>query len=211
MTQPQLKPSSFAEEIAALVSLREAEPSQRAEFLEIWRQFAKGLRSAQVEAEVRQSEQRKTFSLVLWPEYRPSWHHFMLTFSIDEDGVRVFGQQDVLLESSDDLKRWLREFAQSPHFRGSLRALGETASDPVSAALVMSDGREIVVEVSAEQQRAIASISSPETTMTVSLARGETRPIGEFPLYFRSAGFEFNIKSATARGRQIELLLEPNV
>jgi len=211
MTQIQPQKSSFEEEIAAIVSPREAGPSPRLEFLGIWRQFAEGLRFAQVEAEVRLSDNGKTFSLVLWPLHRPSWRQFMLTFSIDEAGVHVLGRGDVLLESPAELKQWLRDFARNSHFKNSLQVLREMASEPVSAALVMPDGREIVVEVSAEQQRALASLSSPETSVTVALARGEAKPVGEFPLYFRSAGLEFSVKKVTDRGRQIEVLLAPNV
>jgi len=198
---------SFAEEIARIAAPTPSPEIPRMRFLDVWNQFADGLRQAGIGADVRPSEDGTQYHLVLWPAYRPGWRTLMLTFRVTPTSVLIFQSGTTPLNSPEELANWLRDFAGGDNFQSTLQALREQADEPVEARLMIQRAPDLLVQVSPETQRQIATATAEDITMTVELEEGDPIPDQGAICALDSAGLKLQVVRAQARDRTVELQL----
>jgi hypothetical protein len=196
---------SFAEEIARIAAPTPSPRIPRMRLLDVWNQFADGLRQTGIGADVRPSEDGTRYHLVLWPAHRPGWRTLTLTFRVTPTSVLIFQSGTTPLESPEELANWLREFAGGDNFQSTLQALREQAEEPVEARLMVQGAPDLLVQVSPETQRQIATATAEDITMTVELEEGDPIPDQDAIRALDSAGLKLQVVRAQARDRTVEL------
>ncbi len=198
---------SFADEIARIAAPAVPPEIPRMRFLEMWEQFAEGLRRTAIGADVRLSEDGTRYHLVLCPPHRPAWRTLMLTFQLTPTSVLIFQKETTTLRSPEELASWLRSFAGGAEFQNTLQALREQAEEPVEARLVLQGAPDLLVEISPDGQRQLATATTEVLSIILDLDAGDPLPDQGTIRALSSAGVDWRVDRDEVRGRTVELQL----
>lgn len=180
-------------------------PSRKS-YLDVLNRFADKLStSGDVGACITPSEDGLRNHLVLWPKYRPGWRHLMLSFAIQADGVHVFSRPSSTHGTVEEFREWLLRYASTEEFHHSLNLLREQAQEQVEARLEVEGSNDLLIPISAENQKRLCEFSSSDTTLIVELDDWEEIPDRTQIRKLRSAGVVLLVVEAKVSGRSLEL------
>ena len=150
---------SFAERLTEAVTQAEAaaESQQTARLLGVLDELVFGLRKMRIGADLSKSGSGTRVMLWVFPRYRPARASALLSFAIEEGGIRVLSTSPRTFTEPAELESWPLAFVTSAEFRETLHVLHEQADQPVegrlrtSAESAFAQG-DMAVALSADQQ-----------------------------------------------------------
>lgn len=180
-------------------------PEQNVDLVQPLRDLAEALRARGVGAEVRASDDRRRYHLLLWPLHRPAYRSTLVTVQISNGrAVIVHNQTTQWFTSVEELTMWLETFVQSPEFRATLENLRTAGREPVDARLERQNGMATLVCIPPDLQEELdRQPVGSERDLELQLNDGE--PVPEAPATLNSAGVRFQIKSASVTDRTVHL------
>lgn len=206
---------SFEEKVRERLAAVQKSAAQPNPFLQVLTDFAKGLTTPDVLAEVVHSDvdQRRAF-LVLQPAHQPARRNPVVSFLVADTAVILLGGDQTPIQSPEDLEQRLLGLMESSALVESIGEVAALANSSVEGYLrhvatgdVSRD--DVLVDVAPDQQAALDAAASGAAVKIV--VRPSSFPgAGKFdpqkqPVALESAGLVLEQLSVTAHGGELHI------